>query len=417
MLALTMWWLASACGGNTLGNLSADESGDLRWGEPTREPFDAALVAACGQGGTADAGEQALLRTPYLQDVKGDSVSLLWTTEQTEPSRVRVTTPGDDGVVAEATARIDSTAILPTGAQWHAELSGLSPGTIYCYEIEGGDGAWTDPTGFRTAPSLDAGTVRFAALGDLGARTGDQFAVLEQLVKVPFELAVLTGDVGYPDGRIEDFESNYFGVYAQLIDRVPFVPASGNHEYNTQGARPFITSFVLPHTGGASARERWYSTDWGPVHFAIIDTEAITGEQVAWLDRDLAETPAVWRVVVGHRPPYSSGYHGSDAAIRDALVPVFERRGVDLVLSGHDHDYERTHPINDVTYVVTGGGGVGTRPVGSSEFTAFSIQVSHFVIMEATADTLTLWAIDATGKVFDTMRLGGQDAARRPPDG
>jgi 3',5'-cyclic AMP phosphodiesterase CpdA len=242
-------------------------------------------------------------------------------------------------------------------------------------------------------------------MGDLGTRTADQFAVLEQLIQHPFETAILTGDVAYPDGRLEDFEAKFFGVYAPVIDRVPFFPASGNHEYRTAAGGPFFSSFALPGTGGPAARERWYSVDWGPVHFAVIDTEAVGAEQAAWLDHDLASTSAVWRIVAGHKPPFSSGHHGSDPAVRDAFVPVFERNRVDLVLSGHDHNYERTGPINDVTYVITGGGGVGTRAVGQSEFTAFSLQVAHFVFVEATQDTLTLWAIDATGQVFDTLRL------------
>jgi hypothetical protein len=104
-----------------------------------------------------------------------------------------------------------------------------------------------------------------------------------------------------------------------------------------------------------------------------------------------------------HRPPYSSGVHGSDTGLRAKLAPVLEKHHVQLVLAGHDHDYERMKPQNGVSYVVTGGGGVGTRSVGTSSFTAFSSEVIHFVYVEVGADELVLHAIDATGQEFDSM--------------
>jgi hypothetical protein len=91
--------------------------------------------------------------------------------------------------------------------------------------------------------------------------------------------------------------------------------------------------------------------------------------------------------------------------VRDSFVPLFERHGVQLVLAGHDHDYERTQPIQGVTYIVTGGGGRYTRPVGASDFTAFSREVMHFVHGTLHGDSLVLDAIDATGQTFDSVTL------------
>ena len=89
-------------------------------------------------------------------------------------------------------------------------------------------------------------------------------------------------------------------------------------------------------------------------------------------------------------------------SVADEIRDIFEKHGVQLTLWGHDHNYERTNTIGGVTYVVTGGGGTGTRNVGSSSFTAFSAEVSHFVYLETVGDELRLWAIDATGQTFDT---------------
>ena len=118
--------------------------------------------------------------------------------------------------------------------------------------------------------------------------------------------------------------------------------------------------------------ELYYSFDWGNVHFVGLDTELTGPEQAAWLDADLAATDKPWKIVFGHKPPYSSGEHGSDGAFRNHFVPLIEKHGVQLVLNGHEHDYERTRPIENVTYVVTGGGGRHLRSVGTSGFTAYS---------------------------------------------
>jgi hypothetical protein len=104
-----------------------------------------------------------------------------------------------------------------------------------------------------------------------------------------------------------------------------------------------------------------------------------------------------------HKPPYSSGGHGSDTSLRKALEPVLVKHRVQLVLAGHDHNYERMLPQQGVHHVVTGGGGVGTRPVGESAFTAFSEDVIHFMVAEVRGDQMMLHAVDATGTQFDSV--------------
>lgn len=218
---------------------------------------------------------------------------------------------------------------------------------------------------------------------------------------VPYDLIVHTGDLAYDNATITELDNNVFAVYEDLLRNVALMPAAGNHEYDTMQGAPFREVFALPGDSG----ERWYSFDWGRVHFAALDTESSYATQVAWLDRDLAGTALPWKVVYLHRPPYSSGTHGSDTTLRSALAPVLERHRVQLVLAGHDHDYERIIPQRGVHYIVTGGGGVGTRGVGRSSFTAFSDDVIHFVYAEASADELVVHAIDATGTEFDSVAI------------
>src|SRR5690606_29745331 len=168
---------------------------------------------------------------------------------------VHVSRP-DGTAVGMAPAMVDASAPLPQGIQYTASITGLEPGQVYCYAIAGDDGAWTTPTGFVTAPPPAASApVRFVALGDLGTRGVDQWAVAEQLQTVEPDLAVITGDVAYNDGKLSELESNYFGVYAPFLRHVPVFPASGNHDYHTDDAAAFRQAFALFRNGGGNGVE------------------------------------------------------------------------------------------------------------------------------------------------------------------
>jgi hypothetical protein len=137
-----------------------------------------------------------------------------------------------------------------------------------------------------------------------------------------------------------------------------------------------------------------------------LDTETNLEEQRQWLTADLRQAAsAPWRIVVLHRPPFASGHHGSDKTVREAFHQIFVDHGVDLVLAGHEHHYERTRPMDGVTYIVTGGGGRGTRAVGESWFTVYSQRVAHFLYVDVEPDRLRVYAIDATGQDFDGVML------------
>jgi predicted MPP superfamily phosphohydrolase len=210
---------------------------------------------------------------------------------------------------------------------------------------------------------------------------------------------VHVGDIAYEEGSLAQFEESFFGAYGPLLRHFPVFPVAGNHEYRTDDAAPYCQVFDLPNN------ERWYSYEWGDVHFVGIDTERVGEEQLAWLEDDLAAAEAPWKIAYLHRPLYSSSNHGSDMDLRAELAPLFERRGVSLVLQGHDHDYERSKPQDGVVYVVSGGGGRGTYGAGTSDFTAFSVGVIHFLYIEVQRDVLALHAIDATGREFDSLVL------------
>jgi acid phosphatase type 7 len=397
VMVLGLGWVA--CQPNQSGNVAATATGDTSRLAERGSPLEA-VRSACGDGTDTTLGRLAIRRQPYLQRVTTTSAKIGWVTTAQAGAKVKVTNP-DGTPLMDAMGEVERYSMRDDDElQMWATFDGLSPGTIYCYELADSNGMLISRTGFRTAPAADSSEpVRFLAFGDSGGGGADQYALADQMDTVPYELIIHTGDIAYDDGTIGQFEDNVFGVYAELFRNLPIFPSAGNHEYRTMQGAPFREVFNLPGDNG----EKWYSYDWGRIHFVALDTEADYATQAAWLDRDLAATTLPWRIIYMHRPPYSSGEHGSDLALRKALAPVVEKHHVQLVLSGHDHDYERMQPQNGVAYVVTGGGGRGTYNVGRSAFTAFSAEVIHFVYIEVSADELVLHAIDATGREFDSM--------------
>jgi predicted MPP superfamily phosphohydrolase len=384
--------LLGACNLNQSGNLGATSLGDTDHPLERGSPI-AALRAQCGDGTPLDGGA-TIKREPYLQQLSTTGTLLGWVTTDASAELVQLST-GASIPAADEPGNLRSAG---EKQKW-ATVDGLTANTTYCYTLMAGS-AMTAPTGFKTPPSPDSTeTIRILAFGDSGGGGSDQKALLDQMFDVPYDLMIHTGDIAYEDGTLAQFEANVFNIYADLFRNIPFFPAAGNHEYNTSTAAPFRSVFALPGDSG----EKWYSYDWGRVHFAALDTEADYATQAAWLDADLAASTAPWKIVYLHRPPYSSGEHGSDTGLRSKLAPVLAAHHVQLVLAGHDHDYERMVPQDGVSYVVTGGGGRGTRPVSSSSFTAFAAEVIHFVYLEVTADQLVMHAIDGTGTEFDSM--------------
>lgn len=397
-------FLASAalagCGLNQSGNISAPKDGDRTHPAERASPI-AQLVDTCGAGGSMP-NVSSITRQPYFQQMTTDSVIVGWLTTNPDGARVELTTP--DGAAVSTTAAEEEHTITPSARdhQMWAKLTGLTPDTEYCYAVYDAAGEATARTGFRTAPTADSTKpIRFIALGDSGSGGSDQYALRDQMDTVPFDLMLHVGDIAYDSGTIEQFEEHVFDVYADLFKNIPFFPVAGNHEYETDNAAPYRAVFNLPSYGG----ENYYSYDYGRVHFAAIDTEQDYASQIAWLDQDLAASKAPWKIVYMHKPVYSSGDHKSDMKLRALLEPVVQKHGVQLVLAGHDHDYERMKPQHGVYYFVTGGGGRGTRPVKASDFTAFSSEVIEFLYGEVLADKMVLHAIDGTGREFDSVEI------------
>lgn len=372
---------------------------------------------ACGAAGTVQA-PAGLARWPYLQSVTATAAVVAWATREAGPGWLRLG-EGSRPVAAEPGARIafDGEAI----SLQVARLSGLRPGTRYCYAVGAGDETLAHGLGFETAPAVTTATVRFLVLGDFGAGRTPQYRVREQLAKHPAPLLITTGDNAYPDGTHAQFQRNVFDVYRSLFAGTAIYPSPGNHDYRTDDAGPYLTNFVLPDQAWRSGdAERYYSFDWGPVHFVALDSERPLDEasdqrgddMLDWLEADLQRAARPWRVAYFHRPPYSVSNHKGSQAVLAKLVPLLEKHGVQLVFNGHNHSYERYHPLRGgvitaggVTYVTTGGGGAHRYPIGSSPLLAAGSERYHFVQAEADPCTLRIEAIDDDGEVIDRHAL------------
>ncbi|MBX3158497.1 MAG: metallophosphoesterase [Deltaproteobacteria bacterium] len=385
---------------NHHGHTSASKLGDTTHPAERGSPTEA-LVAACGASGELTLeGRRLIGRRPYLQQVTATG-ALVGLVASPHALFVDVTLP-DGTSVTSAPAEIEETRTEPAQGrrQMWAKLDGLEPDTTYCYTLGNTSGDLSERIGFRTAPAADdTRPIRILAVGDSGSGDGEQHLLFEQMKSVPWEMMIHTGDIAYDTGTLAQFEDHVFGVYGAVLRHLPLFPSPGNHDYKQLDGAAYRDVFNLPGDSG----ERWYSYDWGRIHFAALDTNSDYTTQAAWLDADLAATDLPWRIVYLHAPPYSSGNHGSDTRLRAALAPVLEKHGVQLVLAGHDHDYERMHPQRGTYYIVTGGGGRGTYSVGESSFTAFSEEVIHFTYLEVGVDEMIVHAIDATGTEFDSV--------------
>jgi hypothetical protein len=209
------------------------------------------------------------------------------------------------------------------------------------------------------------GTTRFAVIGDYGD-AGQPEADVSNLVKSwAVDFIITTGDNNYPSGEAATIDQNigqyyhefiypYVGVYGPGADENRFFPSLGNHDWVTTNAQPYLDYFTLP------GNERYYDFVRGPVHLLAIDSDehepdgrSSASLQANWLQSRLADSPAVWRVVYMHHPPYSSSsVHGSEAVMQWPYAAW----GATAVLAGHDHTYERLI-VDGLPYFVNGLGG------------------------------------------------------------
>lgn len=197
----------------------------------------------------------------------------------------------------------------------------------------------TVPTGQRSErPSVPPpDTVTLAGAGDIGS-CGSSGAEATAALLDKIEGAVFTtGDNAYPDGAIADFAACYAPSWGRHLSRT--LPAPGNHDYHTDGAWGYLEYF------GASAANGYYAVDLGRWRIYSLNSERVDEQQLSWLTADLAANPRDCVLAFWHRPRFSSGRHGNDESVAPLWSTLYEA-GAEVVVSGHDHDYERFGPMD-----------------------------------------------------------------------
>lgn len=279
-------------------------------------------------------------------------------------------------------------------------------------------GAAPDVTLRREAWTTTGEQVSLAAVGDNGSGGRQAMAVAAQMARTyqqsPFGVVALLGDICY----YGNFEDRFDDVFARpmrpLLDAgVGFELAIGNHDaelrHSDEGLAEIEAELRLLGTPG-----RYYATTHGPADLFYLDSSVpgvfgeAAPEQWEWLDDALASSSSQWKIVLLHHPPYSSGRHGSTPGARQVLDPIVRRHHVDLVLAGHDHHYERTHPRDGTTYVVSGGG-CKTTAVGRSDFTAVAESTLQFLHVDISGDRLTARSIRPDGSLADSFDLRARE--------
>ena len=251
-------------------------------------------------------------------------------------------------------------------------------------------------------PNRD-GSLKFGVLGDFGTGDRGQYELADQIAKLharfPFEIVVTVGDNIYGSERPQDFVRKFEIPYKPLLDAgVKFYASLGNHDAREQAR------YKLFNMDG-----RTYYTFKAPkedVRFFALESDYPKPEQIAWLERELEASGEKWKIPYFHHPLYSSGErHGSDVTLRRALEPLFIRYGVSVVLTGHDHFYERIKPQNGIVYFVVGSGGKLRRGNidARTGLTAKGFDTDlAFMAAEITGDQLYFNTISRRGEIIDS---------------
>lgn len=318
------------------------------------------VVMVLTKSATAD---QQIVRGPYLQRVSASEITVCWRSAQIHTGAVfyGAAMGGLTNRVTEGTAGTEHAVIL----------TGLEGNSEYYYQINDGTNVLAGGTNhfFQTAPQTGAAVPgRIWVLGDSGTANSNAKAVYDSYRAYTggqyTDLMLMLGDNAYYTGTDDEYQRAVFEMYPEILRQTPWFSCLGNHDgYSADSASqtgPYFEIFTLPTAGEcggvASGTEAYYSFDFGNIHFISLDSfdspRGTDGLMYSWLLQDLAANTSDWLVAFWHHPPHSKGSHDSDDEVelmdmRRNFMPLLENAGVDLVLSGHSHSYERSCLIHN----------------------------------------------------------------------
>ncbi|MCA9548418.1 MAG: metallophosphoesterase [Myxococcales bacterium] len=328
---------------------------------------------------------------PYLVMLAPGRMAVVLEHDLPEPPRISWRT---------ATTPLGERTALEIDGLWVATLEGLPLDEPLSYQVSSAAGN-VGPVAFRAGRSRGQ-RFSFAAFGD--TRTGHDVhrALVAAMAQEPVELVVHSGDLVETGGVAAQW-ALFLQIEEPLMAGRPLLAAVGNHD-NSQ--RLHYRRYFL--ADAVAEGNRYFYQDWGDLRVIIMDSEVEArrgSEQYAFLEAALRDGAAKDMIMVLslHYPPYSSGAHGSTLELREVLGELAPRYGVELVLAGHDHNYERTKRIDGVTYMVAASGGAPIRRVRPSWFSAAVRTEPHFVIFDVDKKSLVGRAVNLDGETFDSF--------------
>lgn len=376
-----------------------------------------------------------LKRRPYLQSTTPSSVRVAWTTTDVAsgaPTVRYATSPSGPWTSVDAASELfPVTRTMQRGeyTAHDATLSGLSADTTYCYEVL--SGADVIASGLALHTGWAASNTRpftLIAFGDSGTGLPSQKRLRDVMLEQDFDVFLHLGDVAYGEGSFGQLEDYFFSIYADFLHGIPTFPAIGNHEYMTSAGQPYVDVFYLfEQTRRPADRERYYSFDYGDVHFVSLDSngemlatvsDTATDDMLDWLTDDLAASTATWKIAFFHHPLYTSTGRTPSAELSMKVQPILEAGGVDLVLAGHVHNYERSVPllggvlaagnVDAITYIVEGAGGAPLDATMPGDIFAAS-NGTNYSFLRLTIDGCMAQgtSIADDGSTLDTFELDG----------
>ena len=306
---------------------------------------------------------QTVVRGPYLQQATDARMVVKWRTSTPTNSVVRYG--------FNPSNLIFSQVVNGSTTEHEVLLTSLTASTKYYYSVGSSTAilAGDDTYHFRTSPVPGASELsRFWVLGDSGD-PGPPVINVREAYKNRFvgddraNMVIMLGDNAYEDGTDSEYQIGMFNVFPEILRQAPVWSTIGNHDVDQTltafQSDPYYSIFSLPtlgESGGVpSGTEAYYSYDYGNVHFVVLDSyntdPSPNGAMLSWLRNDLAANDKEWLIAFWHHPPYSKGSHDSDVEralidMRELALPILENYGLDLVLSGHSHSYERSFLID-----------------------------------------------------------------------
>ncbi len=374
--------------------------------------------------GTTGGGTPTLSRGPYLQSGSETAITVRWRTNTACMGRIRIGTAHGTYATASASETCPTTEHI-------VQVTGLTADTKYFYEVGATDGTIFEAgtaNFFRTnPPATTTRKIRITAFGDCGrgnaAYQDNNLAnYLNYLTTNGIDAPdawILMGDNAYSTGTDAEYTSNFFSIYGpNIMKNHKLYPTPGNHDYGnssgnkTSRSMPYHSNFTVPMNGAAggvaSNKQNYYSYDIGNIHFLALDAYGIeddgtdigtsgTSALKTWLTADLAANTKKWTIAYWHHPPYTKSSHNSDSeadliAIRQNFITFLETRGVDLIICGHSHAYERGYLLRNFTGTWTSFT-PGTHAVSTSSAAYTSAATCPYVYNSTPANHGTVYVV------------------------